>query len=395
MAPKVYPIREITSYLSALIEKDQHLSQIWISGEVADLSTSSAGHIYFSLKDGPATLRCVFFRGRNSGQRERISNGISVIVYGSLSVYEPRGDFSFIVEFVQPEGAGPQAAEFERLRALFEEDGLLALERKRPLPIFPHRIGLVTSPTGAVLHDVINVLSRRWPLATVLVQPTPVQGAGAGQQIAQALRTLAEEHRPDVIILARGGGASEDLWAFNEEPVGRAIFASTAPVVSAIGHETDITLADLVADMRAPTPSAAAELVAPNHIEVAQRIDTLFRHSAQYLSHQLLVINEQIRVRTDNLEAALPDLETKHAAVTRTATMVNSTFRRHLDTARQQTITLAGRLSALSPQATLERGYAIVQRADGTLATASTDLEHGETVALRLQDGTRTARIED
>ena len=395
MPPEVYPVRQVTRYLRELIEGNRHLSQIWVAGEVANLSTASSGHIYFTLSDGPAALRCVFFRARNVGQRERLGNGLSVVVYGSLSVYEPRGDLSFLVEFVQPEGTGAQAAELERLRALFEADGLLAPERKRPLPAFPRRIGLVTSATGAVLHDVTDVLARRWPLATVLVQPTPVQGAGAGPLIAEALRTLAEEQRPDVIILARGGGASEDLWAFNEEPVGRAIFASPVPVVSAVGHETDVTLADLVADVRAPTPSAAAELVAPDRVEVAQRVDGLVRHADVSLSHRLLAAHDRLDGRAGALAAALPDLAAARRAVDEISATAFRAIGERLATLQERTAALGGRLGALSPQATLERGYAIVERADGTLATSAAALQSGEAVALRLRDGVRAARIEE
>ncbi|MXZ62269.1 MAG: exodeoxyribonuclease VII large subunit, partial [Chloroflexi bacterium] len=252
MPPEVYPVRQVTRYLRELIEANRHLSDIWVSGEVSNLTRASSGHVYFTLGDGGAALRCVLFRSRNVGQAQRIDEGLSVVVYGSLSLYEQRGDLSFIVDFVQPEGIGALAAEFERLRAKFEEEGLLAVERKRPLPAFPQRVGLVTSPTGAVLHDVTDVLGRRWPLARLVVAPARVQGEGAAALIADALRRLGEEHL-DAIILARGGGAAEDLWPFNEEPVSRAIYASPVPVISAVGHETDTTLADLVADVRAPT----------------------------------------------------------------------------------------------------------------------------------------------
>ena len=206
MPPEVYPVRQVTRYLRELIESNRHLADIWVAGEVANLSRASSGHVYFTLGDGSSALRCVFFRNRNVGQFERLGEGLSVVVYGSLSLYEQRGDLSFIVDFVRPEGEGALAAEFERLRAKLEADGLLATERKRPLPAFPQRVGLVTSPTGAVLHDVTDVLARRWPLASVLVAPAPVQGEGAGPLIAEALRRLGEgrlgedrraEERPD------------------------------------------------------------------------------------------------------------------------------------------------------------------------------------------------------
>ncbi len=395
MPPEVYPVRQVTRYLRELIEGNRHLSGIWVAGEVTNLSAAASGHIYFTLSDGLAALRCVFFRSRNVGQRTQLGEGLSVVVFGSLSVYEQRGDLSFLVDFVQPEGTGAQAAELERLRALFEADGLLAEERKRPLPAFPQRIGLVTSASGAVLHDVIDVLGRRWPLARILVQPTPVQGEGSGRLIAEALRTLAEEQRPDVIILARGGGASEDLWAFNEEPVGRAIFASPVPVVSAVGHETDVTLADLVADVRAPTPSAAAELVAPDRVEVAQRVDALVRHADVSLSHRLLAEHDRLDARADALGAALPDLAARRRTVAERGVEAARALAERLGTAAERTTALAGRLGALSPLATLERGYAIVERADGTPVTRAADLQRGDAVELRLRDGVRAARIED
>ena len=395
MPPEVYPVRQVTRYLRELIESNRHLTGIWVAGEVANLTAASSGHIYFTLSDGPTALRCAFFRSRNVGQRERLEEGLAVVVYGSLSLYEQRGDLSFLVEFVQPEGTGAQAAEFERLRAVFEADGMLAEERKRPLPAFPERIGVVTSPTGAVLHDVTEVLGRRWPLATVLVQPTPVQGEGAGSLIAEALRRLAAEQRPDVIILARGGGPSEDLWAFNEEPVGRAIFASQVAVVSAVGHETDVTLADLVADVRAPTPSAAAELVAPDRAEVVQRIDVLVRHADAGLSRRLLAAHDRVERRAAALAGALPDtVAARHAVEERGLTAARALEGR-LATASERTVALSGRLAALSPLATLKRGYAIVARPDGRPVTSAATLERGDAVELRLRDGVRAARIED
>ncbi|MYE46326.1 MAG: exodeoxyribonuclease VII large subunit [Chloroflexi bacterium] len=401
MPPEVYPVRQVTRYLRELIEQNRHLSGIWVAGEVRNLTQASSGHIYFTLGDEQARagLRCAFFRQRNIGQRERIAEGVSVVVYGSLSVYEQRGELSFIVDFVQPEGTGAQAAEFERLRALFEADGLLAPERKRPLPLYPRRIGVVTSAAGAVLHDVLDVLGRRWPLAEVIVQPTQVQGEGAGALIAEALRALGErapaERRPDVIILARGGGAAEDLQAFNEEPVGRAIFASPVPVVSAVGHETDVTLADLVADLRAPTPSAAAELVAPDRIEVAHRIDSISRRGEARLARLLREAHERTVRQSAALDAALPDLVEWRRAIDWHEAAAASALGDRIGIARERTAAIAGRLAALSPRATLERGYAIVERADGTLATSAAALQRGEAVALRLRDGLRAARIED
>ena len=392
MPPEVYPVRQVTRYLRELIEANRHLADIWISGEVANLTRASSGHVYFTLGDGGGALRCVLFRSRSVGQGQRLAEGISVIVYGSLSLYEQRGDLSFIVDFVQPEGVGALAAEFERLRAQFEAEGLLAVERKRPLPAFPERIGLVTSPTGAVLHDVIDVLGRRWPLARLIVAPARVQGDGAAALIAAALRRLGDE-RLDAIILARGGGAAEDLWPFNEEPVSRAIYASPVPVISAIGHETDTTLADLVADLRAPTPSAAAELVAPDRAEVSQRVGVLARHAETAATRRLTMARDRTDARATTLAVALPDLAAASRRVSERAATGGRALEVAFARAGERAAALGGRLAALSPLATLDRGYAVVTREDGSVVTSAAALQPDDAVQVRLRDGTRSARI--
>ena len=392
MPPEVYPVRQVTRYLRELIESNRHLSDIWVSGEVSNLTRASSGHVYFTLGDGGAALRCVLFRSRNVGQSQRIDEGLSVVVYGSLSLYEQRGDLSFIVDFVQPEGVGALAAEFERLRAKFEEEGLLAPERKRPLPAFPQRVGLVTSPTGAVLHDVTDVLSRRWPLARLVVAPARVQGEGAAALIADALRRLGEE-RLDAIILARGGGAAEDLWPFNEEPVSRAIYASPVPVISAVGHETDTTLADLVADVRAPTPSAAAELVAPDRAEVSQRVGVLARHGDTAMTRRVDAATNRTDGLATALRAALPDLVATSRRIEERTTAGERALELAIARAGERTGALGGRLAALSPLATLDRGYVVVTREDGSVVTSAAALRPDDAVQLRLRDGTRSARV--
>ena len=392
MPPEVYPVHQVTRYLRELIEANRHLSDIWVSGDVINLTRASSGHVYFTLGDGGGALRCVLFRNRNLQQQHQLAEGTSVVVYGSLSVYEQRGELSLIVEFVQPEGVGALAAEFERLRASLEAEGLLAAERKRPLPAFPQRVGIVTSPTGAVLHDVIDVLGRRWPLARLVLAPARVQGEGAAALIADALRRLGEE-RPDVIILARGGGAAEDLWPFNEERVSRAIYASPVPVISAIGHETDTTLADLVADVRAPTPSAAAELAAPDRAEVVQRLGMLARRADTALTRRLTAARDRAAGRTMALDTALPDL----AAALRRIEERTGAARRALEVSLartgERTAAVTGRLATLSPLATLDRGYAVVTREDGSVVSSAATLQPGDAVQLRLRDGSRAARV--
>ncbi|MBM4416081.1 MAG: exodeoxyribonuclease VII large subunit [Chloroflexi bacterium] len=395
MPPEVYPVHQVTRYLRELLETNRHLTSIWVAGEVSNLTRASSGHIYFTLKDAHGALRCAFFRNRNAGQRTRLEEGASIVVYGSLSLYEQRGDLSFLVDFVQPEGTGALAAEFERRRTQFESEGLFAPERKRALPAFPERIGVVTSPTGAVFHDIVQVLARRWPLATLLLQPAPVQGEGAAPAIADAIRTLAREQRPDVLIVARGGGAAEDLWAFNDEPVVRAIFACPVPVVSAIGHETDTTLADLVADMRAPTPSAAAELVAPDRAAVQLRVATLRQHAELQLVRRAVAAHERLDLRRADVRRALPDPGALRAAVHRLAAASTRALQTRHAHAAERTASLLRGMHALSPRATLERGYALVLTGEGAALRSAAELHDGDRVQLRFHDGTRPARVED
>jgi exodeoxyribonuclease VII large subunit len=392
--PEVYPVQQVTRYLKELLETNNHLREIWVAGEVSNLSLASSGHIYFTLKDARGALRCVFFRNRNVGQRARLEEGASVVVYGSLSLYEQRGDLSFIVDFVQPEGTGALAAEFERRRTRFEEEGLFASERKRPLPRFPERIGVVTSATGAVFHDICDVLARRWPLATIVLQPASVQGESAAPAVADAIRAIARDRPLDVLIVARGGGSAEDLWAFNEEPVVRAIYACPVPVVSAVGHETDTTLADLVADVRAPTPSAAAELAAPDRLTVSRQIGAMQRQVAVEITRAVAVERERLDLRALAIGRSLPDLDVLRSRVEERAAIASRSLvercRRDID----RTANIEARLATLSPLATLERGYALVARPGGVPVTSAAALGPGDPVVLHLHDGRRAARIE-
>ena len=390
----VYPVSEVTRYLRELLEHDRHLSGIWVSGEISNLNLASSGHAYFTLKDDRGALRCAFFRNRNAGQRDRLENGASYLVHGSLSLYEVRGELSFVVEFVQPEGVGALQAEFERRKARFEEEGLFAPERKRALPRFPERVGVVTSPTGAVFHDIQTVLDRRWPMARLLLQPTAVQGPEAAPMIADAIRLLDREQAPDVIIVARGGGSWEELWPFNEEPVVRAIHGARAPVVSAVGHETDTTLADLVADVRAATPSAAAELVSPDRVEIEREVDARVASAGLALTRRVARAHESTEGARARLVRGLPNIE---RARERVAALAERGLRGTVlgRTRRDERITAhLDRLRALSPLATLERGYAVVQRHGGATITSAEALTEGERVSLRFRDGRRDARIE-
>ena len=356
---------EVTRYLRDLLETDGLLSDLWISGEVSNLSESAAGHLYFTLKDEASQLRCVLFHRARLALT--LENGAAVVAHGRISIYEVSGTLQFYVDLVQPEGVGILHLEFERLKAKLAEEGLFEPARKRALPPFPKRIGVVTSPTGAVFSDIANIIGRRYPLVELVLAPTPVQGDGAAEGIVQALEALNNTEGIDLVILARGGGSLEELWAFNEEKVARAIYASKAPVISGVGHDTDFTIADFVADVRAPTPSAAAELAVPHRAELEGRIQSSRKALVAVLCGDL----DRYRQRIDEL--------------TRAASMH---LRNLLAISKER---LRGReleLASLSPLATLGRGYALVQQsATGEVISSISQVERGDAIDIKVSDG--------
>ena len=398
MPPEVRSVGQIVRYLRDLLDHDHQLADLWISGEVSNLTHARSGHIYFTIKDQNAQLRCAFFRSQNVGQQNRVEAGTSLIVHGKVGVFEQRGELQLIVDFVQPAGVGALQAEFERRRTMFEAEGLFALERKRPLPRFPERIGVVTSSDGAALHDVSTVLSRRWPRAHIIVSHTLVQGDTASASVAAAIRDIVPLDRPaswpDLLIVTRGGGAAEDLWAFNEDPVIRAIFGCPVPVISAIGHETDTTIADLVADVRAPTPSAAAELAAPDRLELQQQIQRRELRYHMRLSQLVSRSREQVGRDSNRLQNSLPDTAELHRRVSAHADAMLHLATAATATSRDATTALASRLRTLSPLATLDRGYTLIARPNGTPVSRAADVSHGDILQLRWRDGSRQARVQ-
>jgi exodeoxyribonuclease VII large subunit len=398
MPPEVQSVWQLVRYLRDLIDHDRRLADVWVGGEVANLTRASSGHIYFTLKDEGAALRCVFFRGSNAGQGTRVEQGASLIVHGKAGVFEPRGELQFVVDFVQPAGVGARQAEFERRRALFEAEGLFDPARKRRPPRFPERIGVVTSMQGAARHDVQTVLGRRWPRARVLLQPAQVQGDLAAVSVAEAIRDIAPQQEPqtwpDVVIVTRGGGAAEDLWAFNEEPVVRAIFGCPVPVISAVGHETDTTLADLVADLRAPTPSAAAELATPDRRELLQHVRQLLLRQDVQVSRLLTGGRDRVGRDLGRLDRSLPNTGEWHRRIGLTADALRHRATTATAGARDATTALATRLHTLSPLATLDRGYALVAHEDGTPVARASDVAAGETIEVRWRDASKRARVE-
>ena len=303
--PPLLTVSELTKQIRLNLE--QQFRSVWVEGEISNLRCPSSGHHYFTLKDRSSQIRAVLFRSQAERVKFALQDGLEVLVFGRLTVYEPRGDYQLLLDGVEPKGMGALQLAFMQLKAKFEEEGLFHSSRKQSLPAFPERIGVVTSPVGAALHDVLTILSRRWPLAQILIAPVAVQGGAAAGQIAAAIRMFNQLSpqiaKVDVLIVGRGGGSIEDLWAFNEEEVVRAIAASDIPIVSAVGHETDVTLADLAADCRAPTPSAAAELVVPDCAIVKEQA----RHHRIRLERSFKSLVNSLTVRVQQSQKRLPE----------------------------------------------------------------------------------------
>ena len=427
----IYTVSRLNREARAVLESG--FPPIWIEGEISNLSRPASGHVYFSLKDAQAQVRCAFFRQHQRLLGLTLKDGLHVLARARVSLYEGRGDYQLIIEYLEEAGEGALRRAFDALKQRLAQEGLFEAARKKPLPRLPRRLGIITSPSGAVLHDILTTLRRRFPAIAVLVYPVPVQGEGAAEKIAEAIRVAGERGDCDALILARGGGSLEDLWAFNEEIVGRAIDACPRPSVIGVGHETDFTIADMVADARAPTPTAAAEMLSPDRGEwLAQfarletrlvgGMQTQLRHRQQHLDwlgarlvhprNRIALLRQAFEAlarrfylaQTANLRHARTTLQAmnarlrEHAPRARLQGLLHD--HRHLQarlvTAVKRRLELANArlrhdmqtLHTLSPLATLERGYAIVQRADtGAVVTNAGKVRAGQRVQARLAHG--------
>ena len=393
----VHSVSEITDLLKNLIEQQPHLQNVWVQGQVSNYSRSGAGHIYFTLKDDRSQIQVIMFRSSAAGLRFILKDGEEVLVQGRLNLYPARGQYQINANKVEPLGIGALQRAFEDLKQQLADEGLFAEHHKKPLPVFPLKIGVITSATGAAFQDICQQLRKRYPLAEVLLHPTLVQGDGAAEGIVHALQAMNQRDDIDVLIVGRGGGSIEDLWAFNEEVVARAIFASAIPVVSAVGHETDFTIADMVADHRAPTPSAAVEHIVPDQTELLTQLKG-------YDAWLRRIIND----RFDALNTRLQDLETRlsptrrkdaiyqlHQTLDTLDLACRSAVGQKLADGERDLHTLAQRLNALSPLATLERGYSISRKTDGAVLTSAEQVSIGDRVEIQLADGHLACRVEE
>lgn len=392
---------------SVRIALESRFASVWVEGEISNFKDHSSGHWYFTLKDEHAQLRAKCFRSTNIRIRFRPANGLKIRARGKLSVYAPRGEYELVVDALDPVGAGALRIAFEQLRDRLQAEGLFAKELKRPLPVFPRRVGIVTSPTGAAIRDILNVISRRTRTVHVLFSPARVQGDLAGPDIARAIRFINQYHEQalregrvadavDVLIVGRGGGSTEDLWAFNTEEVARAIRKSVIPVISAVGHETDFTIADFAADLRAATPSAAAEIVAAREDQICSALDHLGRQLVRLTKFQ--VVNLRARVQEQALSQAFDEVKSQlnnaRARFDAASSSCDAAMEFKLQQGRERLALAAASLDALSPLGVLQRGYAIAQDASGRLVRDATAVAEGDAVSVRLAKGKLKTRIE-
>src|SRR6184192_41931 len=389
--PSIFSVAQVSRYLKEVLETDDILQDIWVQGEISGCKTYSSGHCYFTLKDAEAQLACVFFKqARLRSSAPDLRDGMAIAANGRISLYERDGKLQLYVEYVEPLGDGALFLRFEQLKARLEAEGLFDAERKRPLPPQPAVIGIVTSPQAAALRDMLRVLRSRYPLAEVILAPTLVQGVEAPASIAAALDLLNEHGEADVVIIGRGGGSIEELWAFNEEVVARAIARSRIPVISGVGHETDFTIADFVADYRASTPTAAAAAAVPDigdwRSDILEKQETLTVLVEEYLND----LSEQLGRTQHDLQRASPQnmLDRRRQQLDDTTALLQTRLQHILSLRSERLQGMALRLHSLSPLLTIARGYAIVRRdTDGTILTSIQQAQSGDTLTIQVTDG--------
>jgi len=395
--PPSLTVSELTRYLRTLLESDEVLSSVWVTGEVSNLSQPSSGHQYFTLKDSGAALRCVVWRSTAMRIRFGIQNGLAIEAHGAISLYERDGQYQLYVDAIRPAGEGLLFQEFMRLKTRLEGEGLFDLQRKRPIPERPACIGIVTSPTGAALQDILNTLRQRYPLTEVVIAPCSVQGDLAPGEIVKAIQAVCRKAQPDVLILARGGGSLEDLWAFNDEQVVRAIVAAPVPVITGIGHETDFTLADFASDLRAPTPTGAAVMATPDRADMQSELNELTNHLYNNMLLAVARRQQDLDSVQQRLERASPGgwIRAEREQIAEWVERSRRASQHILQLRRAHLQGINSRLAALNPAAILKRGFALVQRPDGSRVGGVEEVQVGESVEIQMQDGRLYTSIDD
>lgn len=392
--PKVYSVNELNSYVKNILDDNENLRQILVLGEISNYKAHYSGHLYMTIKDEAASVKAVMFAGNASKLRFTPENGMKVLVLGTVSLFPRDGSYQLYINSMQPDGFGALSIAFEQLKKKLAEEGLFSASHKKAIPLFPGKVGVITSGTGAAIQDIFNVLSRRYPAAEVVVRPAQVQGDGAAEDIAKAIKEFNRVNGADVLIVGRGGGSVEDLWAFNEEVVARAVYDSKIPVISAVGHETDYTICDFVADLRAPTPSAAAELAVPDAMELKGE---LLAYKQQLLSIVKNTLNiERSKLSAIEKSGVLRDPVVKLNENRRNLMYLNEKICdltcAELDNNKHKFSALVGKLEVLNPLGVISRGYALVKKEE-TLVKSTNDLKIDDEINIKLSNGSIDARV--
>lgn len=395
--PKIITVSQLNYYVKSLLENDFKLNSVIVTGEISNLTDHyRSGHIYFSLKDEKSVIRAVMFAGNARNLKFKPKEGMKVIAMGRVSLYEPSGSYQLYVEGMQPDGIGELALAFEQLKKKLEEKGIFAKEHKKPIPKFPRTVGVITSPTGAALRDIENILTRRYPRAEIILCPTLVQGENAAPELVKAVNLFNEYDLADVIIIGRGGGSIEDLWAFNSEDLAYAIYASNIPVISAVGHETDFTICDFVSDLRAPTPSAAAELAVPDTEELKSYYKSQIHYLSTMMDKKLINAKAALRRKKSLVEAAVSDKASDGQKlrllnkIKKIQNIVNSRMAAESEKNSQ----IAAKLEEVNPLSVLKRGYTVTEK-DGKIITSSKVLKPDDELTVVFNDGKVVTKVKE
>lgn len=392
--PTVYSVAQLNNYVKSVLDNDENLNHLFVTGEISNYKPHYSGHMYMTIKDETASIKAVMFAGNASRLKFKPENGMKVIIFGTVSLFQRDGSYQLYINDMQPDGIGALNIAFEQLKKKLEAEGLFSKEHKKPIPKFPQKVGVVTSATGAAVQDIFNVLKRRYPVAEVVLRPCQVQGDGAANDIANAIKEFNKVKGADVLIVGRGGGSIEDLWAFNEEAVARAVFDSEIPVISAVGHETDVTICDFVADLRAPTPSAAAECAVPDCFELKanllsykQRLNTLSKNILESERKRVLAIEKSGALKNPLLKIN----DSKKDILYLNEKLVNLTSS-VIEANRSKVNALCGKLDALSPLGVIARGYSVTKSKEKIIKSIK-DVKIDDEITVNLSDGMITAMV--
>lgn len=398
VTPKILSVSQLNFYMKALLDNDKNLQFVLLEGEISNLTDHySSGHIYFSLKDDKSVIRAVMFSYATKNLKFKPKDGMKVLLRGRVTIYEPTGQYQFYVDDMQPDGIGALSLQFEQLKEKLSKEGLFDNTHKKAIPRFPQTIAVVTSPTGAAVRDILNILSRRYPSADIVMCPVLVQGDSAATQLTNAINTLSQNAITDVIIIGRGGGSQEDLWAFNDENLARAIFACKTPVISAVGHETDFTICDFVSDLRAPTPSAAAELAVPDKDTLLSDLSAQRQYISAIMDKKIVDLEKSLSNSSRLMSAYSPQSVIKEysKSLSNIASKLQSISLKCIDDNVSDITKTAEKLSSLNPVNVLMRGYSFISDKDSNTVSSVSDVSVGDTINIRVKDGAFCATVTD